>query len=178
MPCHKNRLGAHNRKGDIEMVTEIQVSAEVIAVFPDKIRISVANIADFSDGGKLKVGSYLRVTDNDDCVLIAIIESFSIEVDDHAQRRHLIDALPLGVIRGGKFERGGDTLTIPPTGVAPATPDDINQIFENSVDPPKKFVFSKLVSNQSVRIPVDGNKFFTQQSVSKSTLTRKIRVVI
>jgi len=143
-------------------MTGPQVKAEVIAVFPDKIRISVEDIADFSGGQRLKVGSYLRVTDNDDCALIAIIESFSIEVSDQAKRRHVIEALPLGIIKDGKFERGGDTLTIPPTGVAPATADDINSIFENSVEKHKKFIFAQLASNPEVRIPVDGNKFFNK----------------
>ena len=63
------------------MTDNTQPKAEVISVFPDKIRISVEDIADFAHGNHLKVGSYLRVTDSDDCaLLIAIIENFSIEV--------------------------------------------------------------------------------------------------
>jgi uncharacterized protein len=144
------------------MTTGKQGSAEVIAVFPDKVRISVDDIAGFSDGQQLKVGSYLRVTDSDDCALIAIIESFSIEVNDQSKRRHVIEALPLGIIRDGKFFRGGDTLTIPPTGVTPATAADIKTIFENSVEQKLKFTFATLVTNIDVRIPVDGNKFFNK----------------
>lgn len=144
------------------MTTDNLAKAEVIAVFPDKVRISVEDIAGFSDGRQLKVGSYLRVTDSDDCALIAIIENFSIEVNDQSRRRHVIEALPLGIIRDGKFIRGGDTLTIPPTGVTPATADDIKTIFENSVEQQLKFTFAKLVSNEDVRIPVNGNKFFNK----------------
>lgn len=144
------------------MTTDNPGKAEVIAVFPDKVRISVEDIASFSDGLQLKVGSYLRVTDSDDCALIAIIENFSIEVNDQSKRRHVIEALPLGIIRDGKFTRGGDTLTIPPTGVTPATAEDIKTIFENSVEQKLKFTFAKLVSNEDVRIPVDGNKFFNK----------------
>ena len=144
------------------MTTELKNKAEVIAVFPDKIKISVEDIAGFSDGHQLKVGSYLRVTDSDDCALIAIIENFVIEVSDKAERRHVIEALPLGIVKAGKFIRGGDTLTIPPTGVAPATMEDIKAIFENSVEPNKKFTFAALVSNPEVRIPVDGDRFFNK----------------
>src|SRR3546814_6313034 len=79
--------------------------------------------------------SYLRFTDSEDCALIAIIENFCIEVTERAERRHIIEALPLGIITDGKFIRGGDTLTIPPTGVAPATEADIKKIFEDSVEP-------------------------------------------
>ena len=110
----------------------------------------------------MRVGSYLRVTDHEDCVLIAIIESFLIEVDDRKNRRHVIEALPLGVIKDGKFIRGGDALTIPPTGVEPATLQDIKKIFEDSVPEKKKFEFSSLLADPEIRVPVDGNKFFNK----------------
>ena len=104
-----------------------EIKAEVIAVFPDKVKISVQDIAAFSDGKSIKVGSYLRISDSEDCALIAIIENFCIEVTEKAERRHVIEALPLGIIRDGKFIRGGDTLTIPPTGVSPASEADIKK---------------------------------------------------
>jgi DNA helicase HerA-like ATPase len=143
------------------MTIENKSHAEVIAVFPDKVRISVEDIAAFSGGEPIKVGSYLKITDNEDCALIAIIENFCIEVNQE-QRRHVIEALPLGIIRDGKFIRGGDTLTIPPTGVVPATVGDIKKIFDESVDPSKKFTFCTLASNSGISIPVDGNKFFNK----------------
>jgi len=139
-----------------------EIKAEVIAVFPDKVKISVEDIAAFSEGKSIKVGSYLRITDSESCVLIAIIENFCIEVTEKAERRHIIEALPLGIISDGKFIRGGDTLTIPPTGVSPATEDDIKKIFEESIEPDKKFVFSSLVGNTGVKVPVDGNRFFNK----------------
>ena len=144
------------------MTTDTQIKAEVIAVFPDKVKISVDDIAVFSDGKHLKVGSYLRITDSDDCALIAIIENFCIEVKEDTKRRHVIEALPLGIIRDGKFIRGGDTLTIPPTGVTPATEDDIKKIFEDSVEKNKKFTFCTLASNSAISVPVDGNRFFNK----------------
>ena len=144
------------------MTTDMKIKAEVIAVFPDKVKISVDDIAVFSDGKNLKVGSYLRITDSDDCALIAIIENFCIEVKEDTKRRHVIEALPLGIIRDGKFIRGGDTLTIPPTGVTPATEDDIKKIFEDSVEKNKKFTFCTLASNSAISVPVDGNRFFNK----------------
>ncbi|CAN5330413.1 hypothetical protein BH10PSE16_BH10PSE16_28610 [soil metagenome] len=139
-----------------------EIKAEVIAIFPDKVKISVSDIAAFSNGKSIRVGSYLRITDCEDCALIAIIENFCIEVTDKSERRHVIEALPLGIIADGKFIRGGDTLTIPPTGVAPATEADIKKIFEDSVEPAKKFVFSSLVSNAKIKVPVDGDRFFNK----------------
>lgn len=137
--------------------------AEVIAVYPNKVRICVDDLGSFTEGHPLlRVGSYLRVTDHEDCVLIAIIESFLIEVDDRKNRRHVIEALPLGVIKDGKFIRGGDALTIPPTGVEPATLQDIKKIFEDSVPEKNKFEFSSLLADPEIRVPVDGNKFFNK----------------
>ena len=37
-----------------------QMKAEVIAVFPDKVKISVDDIAAFAGGQSMKVGSYLQ----------------------------------------------------------------------------------------------------------------------
>lgn len=137
--------------------------AEVIAVYPNKVRICVDDLGSFTHGHPLlRVGSYLRVTDHEDCVLIAIIESFLIEVDERKNRRHMIEALPLGVIKDGKFIRGGDALTIPPTGVAPATMEDIKKIFVDSVPDHKKLEFSGLLADPDIRVPVDGNKFFNK----------------
>jgi len=142
------------------MNDEEKITAEVIAVFSDKVKISVEDIAAFSGGGRIKVGSYLRITDSEDSALIAIIENFVIEVNDKAERKHVIEALPLGIVAEGKFTRGGDTLTIPPTGVFPATEEDIKAIFEESVDKEKRFSFCSLVSNANIRVPVNGNKLF------------------
>jgi DNA helicase HerA-like ATPase len=162
------------------------VTAEVIAVFPDKVKISVDNIASFSGGRSIKVGSYLRITDSEDSALIAIIENFLIEVNDKAERRHIIEALPLGIVSEGKFTRGGDTLTIPPTGVFPATVEDIKAIFEESVDADKRFSFCSLASNQNIRVPVNGNKFFDKHiavvgstgSGKSHTITRIIQSAV
>ncbi|CAG9000293.1 MAG: hypothetical protein CENE_02287 [Candidatus Celerinatantimonas neptuna] len=137
-------------------------NAQVIGVFPDKVKISISDIEKFTDGENIKVGSYIRITDNEDCVLIAAIENFSIESQDSRLPKYLIEAFPLGIINDGKFIRGGDALTIPPTGVAPATTEDIRKIFEDSIEQKVNFSFSKLLSNQNITVPVNGNKFFNK----------------
>ena len=90
------------------------IKAEVISVFPDRVKISVGDVAAFANGGSLKVGSYLRITDTEDAALIAVIENFCLEVSEKGERKHVIEALPLGLINDGKFERAGDALTTPP----------------------------------------------------------------
>ena len=145
---------------------ENRIIAEVISVLPNKIKISVDDINDFKIAEeKLKIGSYIEVSDNDNCKLMAIIENFSIEIkgNESSERRYILEASPLGIISNGIFERGGDNISIPPKDVKPAKKDDIVRIFSsitNSED--KKFTFSTLSSDHSIQIPVDGNKFFNR----------------
>ncbi|NDV27513.1 anti-phage-associated helicase HerA [Desulfovibrio sp. JC010] len=152
-------------------MSEEKVIAEVIGVYPDKIKISVDAIHDFCiPGEKLKVGSYLEVSDDENHRLVAAIESFSIELkeikDDagnvDTKRVYIIEAMPLGIVENGKFERGGDTIAIPPTSVRPASFDAIKSIFENSVSDEEKFVFASLAQQENIKVPVDGNKFFNK----------------
>ncbi|WP_238656066.1 anti-phage-associated helicase HerA [Paenibacillus piscarius] len=140
-----------------------KINAEVISVYPNKVKISVDNLEDFRLADEsLKVGSYLRVSDNDNVVLIAIIENFSIEVNDSGAKKYLIEANPLGIIKNDRFIRGGDSLAIPPKKVEPATEDEIKKIYEHSILQTEKFSFASLSSNLNVRIPVNGNKFFNK----------------
>ena len=145
---------------------ENRIIAEVISVLPNKIKISVDDINDFKIAEeKLKIGSYIEVSDNDNCKLMAIIENFSIEIkgNESSERRYILEASPLGIISNGIFERGGDNISIPPKDVKPAKKDDIVRNFSsitNSED--KKFTFSTLSSDHSIQIPVDGNKFFNR----------------
>lgn len=148
--------------GDIE-----KLNAEVIAVFPNKVKISVDDLEDFQLAEeKLKVGSYLRIADNENAVLIAIIENFNIEVgvghDGIPSRKYVLEANPLGIIRNGQFERGGDTITIPPKQVEPAKKEEIKKIFEETLSEEKRFDFSTLSADKDIPVPVDGDKFFSK----------------
>jgi|TARA_R100000501_G_scaffold13195_1_gene24200 hypothetical protein len=143
--------------------TADNLNAQVVAVFPDKVRIVVDKLEDFKIAEEsLRVGSYVRIADNENAILIAIIENFQIVARDDGTRNHLIEAFPLGVLRQGKFERGGDSLAIPPKSVEPATIDDIRRIYSDSVTKADSFCFSSLASNPGVLVPVNGNKFFNK----------------
>lgn len=139
------------------------INAEVISVFPDKVRISVDKLEDFQIADeKLKVGSYLRIADNENVVLIAVIENFTIEVTDAGERKYILEANPLGTIKDGLFERGGDTIAIPPKKVEPAKTEEIKKIFEESLSEEKKFIFSSLSTNHAIPVPVNGDNFFNK----------------
>lgn len=145
------------------------INAEVIAVYPDHVRISVDDLASFRHAEEsLRVGSYLKVSDNENVALMCVIESFSIEVREDkngsSQRTYVIDASPLGTLRDGVFRRGGDELAIPPKKVVPATTVEVGAIYAEAFDKEKRFCFSSLARQKSVRVPVPvhGDKFFNK----------------
>lgn len=143
------------------------VNAEVIAVYPNKVRISVDDLASFRHAEEsLRVGSYLKVSDNDNVALMCIIESFSIEVredkDGSTQRIYVIDAFPLGTLKAGKFKRGGDELAIPPKKVTPATAKEVSAIFGDAFEKKHQFTFSGLTRHRDIPVPVHGDRFFNK----------------
>src|SRR5690625_2889917 len=138
------------------METVKDLNAEVIAVYPDKVKVSVDDLEDFKKADEtLRVGSYIKVLDNENAILICIIENFSIEVSDLGERKHIIEANPLGLIRNGEFIRGGDSLAIPPKTVEPATDEEIKAIYSNPAGNAENFTFASLSMNNGIRMPVD-----------------------
>lgn len=145
------------------MLRQEMINAEVISVYPNRVKISVDHLEDFRIADEtLKVGSYLKISDNDNAILIAVIENFSIEVNDVGGRKYIIEANPMGLIKDGEFVRGGDSLAIPPKKVEPATESEIRRIYDESLEEHKKFTFSTLFTNANIAIPVDGNRFFNK----------------
>lgn len=140
-----------------------EINAEVISVYPDKVKISIDDLDSFRLAEEhLKVGSYLRIADSDDVVLIAVIDSYLIEVKESGDRKYIIEASPLGVIRDGRFSRGGDSIAIPPKKVEPAKSSEIDNIYSYGLKNKEKFIFSELSHNRGVRVPIDGDKFFNK----------------
>ena len=157
------------------------INAEVISVYPDKVKVSIDDLDSFRLAEQhLKVGSYLRIADSDDVVLIAVINSFSIEVRELVEdeeaidpnlpiqfnknvgRKYIIEASPLGVIKNEAFHRGGDSIAIPPKKVEPAKMDEIKKIYAYGLNNKEKFEFCELSHNRGIRVPVDGDKFFNK----------------
>jgi len=168
-------------------------SAEVIAVYPNKIRIAVDDFSKFATVDeqleKLRVGSYLEVADDDNHKLIVIIDNYSIEYKEEKleiegeektlkNKRYIIEANPLGTLVNEKFQRGGESLTIPPTKVKPATSDDILKVYQSNIKDSEKFTFSKLLTDKTIEVPVNGNNFFNKHfSIVGSTGSGKSHTV-
>lgn len=146
------------------MEEENKVNAEVISVYPNKVKIAVDDKFIQSATETLKIGSYIRISDDDDIALIAMIDNFIIEVPEEGKvkRRYIIEANPLGVVKDGIFQRGGDTIAIPPKKVEPAKESEILSIYSQSTAEVEKFNFSSLSSNKNIKVPVNGNKFFNK----------------
>lgn len=144
--------------------TDQVVNATVTSVFPNRVRIEIKDIESFKVAGeKLSVGSYLRISDSDDCAIMAIIENFSIEQQEGTtERKYVLEALPIGFLDSeGRFSRGGTSIAIPPVGVQPAHKEEIQKIY-SQIEPERVFSFSRLVQDKSIVVPVDGDKFFNR----------------
>ncbi|MEK3879191.1 ATP-binding protein [Paenibacillus sp. FSL M7-0420] len=137
--------------------------ARVVSVLPNKIKIEVSDIERFKlESDKFSVGTYLRVSDSEDCALICIIENFSIQKNENEKNEYLLEAMPIGFLDSdGVFTRGGNNIAIPPTDVEPAKMTEIQGIYEN-IETEKRFCFSSLSQDVSIKVPVNGNKFFNK----------------
>ena len=148
------------------MTEGIKANGEVIAVLPNKVKIKVDDINAFKGTEQLKVGSYIQIADNENSnvKLIAIIESFLIEVDEKG-RRYIVEANPLGTLEDGQFRRGGDSIALPPKEATKATTEDIKAIYSSGSTESgyERFCFAKLSqSKERIEVPVNGNKFFNK----------------
>jgi hypothetical protein len=117
------------------------INAIVTGVYPDKVQIEIADIESFKVAGeKLSVGAFVRISDSEDCAIIAVIQNFCIQkTEETAERHYVVEGVPIGFLDSdGKFSRGGSNIAIPPVGVAPASRKEIQSIFAR-VDPKKSF---------------------------------------
>ena len=143
-------------------------AAEVNAIFPSRVGITIYDLDAFQRGDeKLRVGSYLRIIDSEDAVMIAMVESFSIgdgvpDQNGVVKPSYSVDARPLGTIKNGKFERGSTAIVIPPKLVEPAKREEVREIFEEAFPEDVQFLFSHLASNPTIKVPVEGNRFFNK----------------
>ncbi|PIH57520.1 ATP-binding protein [Paenibacillus sp. LK1] len=137
--------------------------AKVVSVLPNKIKIEIKNIELFKvESEKFSVGSYLRVSDSDDCALICIIENYTIQKEENSESLYIIEAVPIGFLDNeGNFTRGGNNIAIPPTDVEPARKEEIQRIYDD-IEMGKRFYFSSLSQDNSIKVPVNGDKFFNK----------------
>jgi len=142
---------------------------KVLTVAPNLIQIEVIDAEKFkADTSDFTIGSYLKISDDSNTSIIALVQSFKIKETNGGgetqvtQPTFILDAQPIGFLdTDGKFKRGGQQIAIPPNQVSIADSSVLKSIYE-STNEEKRFVFSSLAQNNSIDIAVDGDKFFNK----------------
>lgn len=145
-------------------ITEI---ATVVGVAPDLIQIEInAGERYASLDPRLEIGSYLKISDDDEKTVIVIVQSYRIKdtppgtpQQEVGTPRFLLDTQPVGRLEEGRFKRGGKQITIPPTHVEIASSEVLAEIYGKG-DSDMQFSFSSLAQDEDVEVLVDGDKFF------------------
>lgn len=149
------------------------IQADVISVTPWKIKIQVDTeiITNWEQAeNKLKVWSYLTISDNAGIKLISIIENFNITLKEgknedgtpKEEKIYIIEAMPLWTLENDKFIRWWNEVTIPPKWAMPSTKDEILSVYQSWIEENNKFTFSKLVQDTSIEVFVNWDKFFNK----------------
>jgi hypothetical protein len=142
----------------------------ILCVAPNLIQIEVLDVEQFKqETSDLTIGSYLKISDEANTSIIALVQSFKIKETNLGTSEttttmpsFILDAQPIGFLdENGKFRRGGQQIAIPPNNVEIADVEVMKKIYAG-VDEKKKFIFSSLSQNTSIDIGVDGDKFFSK----------------
>lgn len=141
----------------------------ILTVAPSLIQIEVLNPEQFKqDASDFTIGSYLKISDDSNTSIIALVQSFKIKETNQGGETavttptFILDAQPIGFLDGeGNFRRGGQQIAIPPSNVEIADDTLLNQIY-SSIGAEKQFCFSTLAQKPSIEIAVDGDKFFSK----------------
>jgi hypothetical protein len=141
----------------------------ILTVAPSLIQIEVLNPDQFKqDAIDFTIGSYLKISDDSNTTIIALVQSFKIKETNQGGETavttptFILDTQPIGFLDGeGNFRRGGQQIAIPPSNVEIADDRLLNQIY-SSIGAEKQFCFSTLAQKPSIEIAVDGDKFFSK----------------
>jgi uncharacterized protein len=141
--------------------------SSVIGVSPDLIQIEVSSTKEYEQlDRQLEIGSYLNISDDNDTTLIVIVKGYKIRdavsgPTEPGRTTFVIDTQPVGRLVGDQFRRGGKQITIPPKHVAIASTDVLEKIYAG-VPSDSPFSFGRLVQQESVRVLLDGDRFFSK----------------
>lgn len=141
----------------------------ILTVAPNLIQIEVLDADQFKqDASDFTIGSYLKISDDSNTSIIALVQSFKIKETttsgtvEATKPSFILDAQPIGFLdESSKFKRGGQQIAIPPSNVVIADDEVLKNIYE-SIAEEKKFCFANLAQKPSIEIAVDGDKFFSK----------------
>lgn len=142
----------------------------ILTVSPNLIQVEVLDAEKFKqDTSDFTIGSYLKISDDSNTAIIALVQSFKIketnligETSNVTTPTFILDSQPIGFLDDqGKFRRGGQQIAIPPNNVEIADEELLKSIY-SSIEKDKQFCFSTLAQNSQIDISIDGDKFFSK----------------
>lgn len=142
----------------------------ILTVSPNLIQVEVLDAEKFKqDTSDFTIGSYLKISDDSNTAIIALVQSFKIketnligETSNVTTPTFILDSQPIGFLDDqGKFRRGGQQIAIPPNNVEIADEELLKSIY-SSIEEDKQFCFSTLAQNSQIDISIDGDKFFSK----------------
>lgn len=142
---------------------------KILTVSPNLIQIEVIDANEFKrNSSNFTIGSYLRISDDSNTSIIALVQSFKIKEvynggeSEPTSPTFILDAQPIGFLDSNNvFKRGGQQIAIPPNNVEIADDTILKSIYA-STQKEKEFIFSTLAQNNTIEIAVDGDRFFSK----------------
>lgn len=148
---------------------------KIIGVSRDIVTIEILDTTKFDD--QFSIGSYVKIPykHQSDSFIIGVIKNYKIKTLDSddpetppADNHFMVEVELVGSYKkhsDGRyvFERGAHGIPVPPNnGIELLSTSDLGNIYTSKLRGNEKFCFSKLSQNESVEVPVDGNKFFNK----------------
>ncbi|MCD4818840.1 MAG: ATP-binding protein [Candidatus Cloacimonetes bacterium] len=147
---------------------------KIIAVNSNNIQVEILDSTEFDD--QFSLGSYIKIPyrNKNEQFAIGIIENYKIKNSESEdpqtaanQPTFVIDVKLVGNLDETsddyKFERGVYGIPLPPqNGIALLTDDEIKKIYSSNLKEKEKFTFATISNNNSICVPVNGNKFFNK----------------
>jgi hypothetical protein len=138
------------------------------SVTPTLIEVEVK---DLQASMNFNIGSYIKIPieDNKNDFLVGIIESYNITTTEGEPltKKFVLNVQPIGTLFKSstttKFIRGFRHIPIPPVhNIKLVEKPELEQIYNCNLKKEEKFVFSKLSQNETIEVPINGNRFFNK----------------
>lgn len=147
---------------------------KIVSVSSRAIHIEVIDPSQFAN--QFNLGSYLKIPykNEGNKFVVGIIENYKIkdrEINDSETEvispSFIVELELIGTIEKFegtlKFTRGGHGIPLPPNnGISLLSDDELQEVFSTDIENVEKFTFSTSILNESIRVPVNGNKFFNK----------------
>jgi len=138
------------------------------SVTPTLIEVEVK---DLQASMNFNIGSYIKIPieDKENDFLIGIIESYNITTkeEDNQPKVFVLNVQPIGTLFKNEnnidFKSGFIHIPIPPIHKMNLVEKlELEQIYNCNLKKEEKFIFSKLSQNNTIEVPINGNRFFNK----------------